>query len=87
MTEQELKDIATLVIYNYYGGFYTKEYIEANFNLAINLMVENSRIRISGASMVSENGTSITFSDALGRFNLNSDILALLPKKKNFKAW
>ena len=87
MSEDKLKEVAIRVIYNYYDGIYTEEYIEENFSLAVELMVENSKNRISGASSISENGTSIAYSGDLAKFTINSDILALLPKKKRYRAW
>lgn len=87
MTEQELKELAILVIYNYYDGLYSKEYIDNNFGLAIKLILENSKLRISGASYVSENGISITYANNFSKYALTEDVLALLPKKRNYRAW
>ena len=87
MSEDKLKEVAIRVIYNYYDGLYKEEYIAENFNLAVDLMVENSKNRISGASSFSENGISVAYSGDLAKFSLNADILALLPKKKKYRAW
>ena len=87
MDDKKMSAIAIQIIYNFYDGFYNKEYIETEFALAVEMLVENSKGRISGASQVVENGTSISYSGATGKFALTEDILALLPKKRNFKAW
>ena len=88
INSDKLREMAIIVIHNYYDGYYTKEYIEENFNLAIDLMAENASCKVSGASAISENGTSITYTvDSANKFSINADVKALLPKKKNFKAW
>lgn len=88
ITSQNLQEIAVNIIFNYYEGLYAKDYIIENFNLAVDLMVENASNKISGAKSISENGISITYSDSMiDRFALTNDVLALLPKKRNFKAW
>ena len=81
-----LKEMAVIVIRNYYDGYYPKEYIEENFNLAIELLVENAKNKISGATSISENGITINYNSP-DKFAITSDIKALLPKKKNFGAW
>ena len=87
MTEEKLREIAIQVIYNYYEGIYSKEKIVTDFNLAVELMIENSKNRVSGASSISENGISISYANNFDKFALSNDILALLPKKKGFRAW
>ena len=87
MTDEKLREIAIQVIYNYYNGFYSKEKINTDFSLAVELLVENSRYRVSGASYVGENGIAITYANNYDKFALTNDVLALLPKKRNYKAW
>ena len=43
--------------------------------------------KISGVSSISENGTSITYKEGYEKFSMTSDVLALLPKKTNFRVW
>ena len=68
---------------------HSKEYIEANFGLAIKMLVDNaSSVQVvAGASSITENGISITYKDNYGGLTLTSDILALLPKKSKFRVW
>ena len=88
-TDIEYKEMAVLAIFNYYEGEYSKEYIEANFGLAIKMLVDNaSSVQVvAGASSITENGISITYKDNYGGLTLTSDILALLPKKSKFRVW
>lgn len=88
-TDEELEEMAILAIYNYFYGEYTKDYIKENFKLALKVLVENIKgtSKLTGVSSISENGTSITYKDGYEKFTLTSDVLALLPKKKNFKVW
>lgn len=88
-TEIELKEMAALAIFNYFEGEYSKEYIENNFALAIKVLIENAQntFKPTGVSSISENGTSITYKNDYEKFSLTSDVLALLPKKTNFKVW
>jgi hypothetical protein len=88
-TDEELEEMAVLAIYNYFNGEYTKDYIKENFKLALKVLVENIKgtSKLTGVSSISENGTSITYKDGYEKFTLTSDVLALLPKKKNFKVW
>lgn len=88
-TDEELEEMAILAIYNYFNGEYTKDYIKENFKLALKVLVENIKgtSKLTGVSSISENGTSITYKDGYEKFTLTSDVLALLPKKKNFKVW
>ena len=91
-TDEELKEMAVLAIFNYYDGEYTEEYIESNFTLAIKVLTKNissSLNRVVGASSISENGTSISYKDSNSERNVNltDEVLALLPKKKKFYVW
>jgi hypothetical protein len=88
-TDIEIEEMAVLAIYNYFDGEYTKDYIKENFKLALKVLVENIKgtSKLTGVSSISENGTSITYKDGYEKFTLTSDVLALLPKKKNFKVW
>lgn len=88
-TDEELEEMAVLAIYNYFNGEYTKDYIKENFKLALKVLLENIKgtSKLTGVSSISENGTSITYKDGYEKFTLTSDVLALLPKKKNFKVW
>ena len=83
---EKLQEMAVIVIHNYYDGYYSKEHIKENFNLAVELLVENAKNKISGATSISENGVAITYNSA-DKFAITSDIKALLPKKRNFGAW
>lgn len=88
-TENELNEMAVLAIFNYYDGEYTQEYIKDNFTLAIKVLINNATSieKPVGVSSISENGTSITYRSDYEKFSLTSDVLALLPKKTNFRAW
>lgn len=88
-TENEYKEMAVVAIFNYFDGEYTKEYIQDNFELAIKMIVNNAMNTtvIQGASSISENGISISYRDDYGSLNITSDVIALLPKKKNYRAW
>lgn len=88
-TENELNEMAVLAIFNYYDGEYTKEYIKENFTLAIKALINNvtSIEKPVGISSISENGTSITYRSDYERFSITSDVIALLPKKTNFRVW
>ena len=91
-TDAEYQEMAVLAIFNYYDGEYDKEYIQNNFKLAIKVLVNNissSLNRVDGASSISENGVSITYKDSNIENNINftDEVLALLPKKKNFYVW
>ena len=66
--------------------------IKNNFKLAIKVLTKNissSLNRVVGASSISENGVSITYKDSNIENNINftDEVLALLPKKKNFYVW
>lgn len=87
-TGEELEEMAVLAIYNYYDGEYTKEHIISKFTLAIKTLVNNTKdIKLAGVSSINENGTSITYKDGYEKFTLTSDVIALLPKKTNFRVW
>ena len=88
-TENEYKEMAVVAIFNYFDGEYTKEYIQDNFELAIKMIVNNAMNTtvIQGASSISENGITIAYRDDYGSLSLTSDVIALLPKKKNYRAW
>lgn len=87
-TEFELLEMAVLAIFNYFNGEYTEEYIRQNFTLAIAVLVNNAKdIKLTGVSSISENGTSITYKSDYEKFSITSDVLALLPKKTNFRVW
>ena len=83
---EKLQEMAVIVIHNYYDGYYSREHIQENFSLAVELLVENAINKVSGATSISENGVAITYNSA-DKFAITSDIKALLPKKKNYKAW
>lgn len=90
-TEIELQEMAVLAIFNYYDGKYSKEYISENFTLALKVLIENIRASVTkpiGIKSVSQNGTSVTYNEGAG-FNayMTTEVLALLPKKSNFKVW
>ena len=62
-TDNELKEMAVLAIFNYYDGSYSKEYIENNLGLALKVLIENVRTRVTkpiGIKSVSQNGSSVT---------------------------
>lgn len=87
-TDSEFMEMAVLAIYNYYGGEYTKEYIKDKFTLAIKVLVNNAKdVKMAGVSSISENGTSITYKSDYEKFSMTNDVIALLPKKTNFRAW
>ena len=90
-SDEELQQMAIKSIYNYYDGRYTEEYIKNNFGLAIKVLVNNAKnimkVKISGVTQVTEGSRSISFGNNVEAFNLTSDVLALLPKKTNFRAW
>lgn len=88
-TDAELESMAVLAIFNYFDGEYTEDYIKEHFKLALKVLVENIKgtSKLTGVKSISENGTSITYEDGYEKFSLTSDVLALLPKKKNFKVW
>lgn len=88
-TIEELNEMAVLVISKYFEGDYTELYIKDNFKLAIKLLVNNAAnsTKIVGASSMSENGTSITYKEGYEKFSMTSDVIALLPKKTNCRAW
>lgn len=88
-TDIELEGIAILIISNYFDGEYTEEYIQENFKLALKVLIENikSTSKLTGVKSISENGISISYEDGYEKFSLTSDVLALLPNKKNFKVW
>lgn len=90
-TDFELNEMAVLAVFNYYGGKYSKEYIQENFKLALKVLIENVRVSVTkpiGIKSVSQNGTSVTYNEGVG-FNayLTTEVLSLLPKKSNFKVW
>ncbi len=90
-TESELNEMAVLAIFNYFDEKYSKEYISENFTLALKVLIENIRVSVTkpiGIKSVSQNGTSVTYNEGAG-FNayLTTEVLALLPKKTNFRVW
>lgn len=88
-TDEELMEMAVLAISNYFDGEYTEDYIKDHFKLALKVLVENAKSmgKISGVSSISENGTSITYKDGYEKFSITSDVIALLPKKTNYRVW
>lgn len=91
-TDEELQEMAVLAIFNYYDGKYSKEYIKENFSLALKVLTENIRTSVTkpqGIKSVSQNGISVTYNEGGTGFNayLTVEVLALLPKKTNFKVW
>lgn len=90
-TDEELNEMAVLAIFNYYNGYYSKEYIQENFKLALKVLTENIRTSVTkpqGIKSVSQNGISVTYNEGAG-FNayLTEEVLALLPNKSGFYAW
>ena len=90
-TDEELKEMAVLAIFNYYNGYYSKEYIQDNFGLALKVLTENIRTSVTkpqGIKSVSQNGISVTYNEGSG-FNayLTEEVLSLLPNKSGFYAW
>ena len=90
-TDEELKEMAVLAIFNYYNGYYSKEYIQENFSLALKVLTENIRTSVTkpqGIKSVSQNGISVTYNEGAG-FNayLTEEVLALLPKRTGFEVW
>lgn len=91
-TDEELKEMAVLAIFNYYDGSYSKEYIENNFGLALKVLIENIRASVTkpiGIKSVSQNGISVTYNEGGTGFNayLTTEVLALLPKRTGFEVW
>lgn len=88
-TDGELMEMAVLAIFNYFDGKYTEDYIKNHFKLALKVLVENTKSmgKISGVSSISENGTSITYKDGYEKFSITSDVIALLPKRTNYRVW
>ena len=90
-TDEELKEMAVLAIFNYYNEYYSKEYIQENFKLALKVLTENIRTSVTkpqGIKSVSQNGISVTYNEGTG-FNayLTEEVLALLPKRTGFEVW
>lgn len=90
-TDDELKEMAVLAIFNYYNEKYSKEYIQDNFKLALKVLIENIRASVTkpiGIKSVSQNGISVTYNEGAG-FNayLTEEVLALLPNKSGFYVW
>ena len=90
-TDEELNEMAVLAIFNYYNGYYSKEYVQENFSLALKVLTENIRTSVTkpqGIKSVSQNGISVTYNEGAG-FNayLTEEVLALLPNKSGFYAW
>ena len=91
-TDEELKEMAVLAIFNYYDGRYSKEYIETNFSLALKVLIENVIISVTnpqGIKSVSQNGISVTYNEGGTGFNayLTAEVLSLLPKRTGFEVW
>lgn len=88
-TIEELNEMAVMVIFRYFNGDYTEFYIKDNFKLAIKLLVNNAAnsTKIVGASSIAENGISITYKEGYEKFSMTSDVITLLPKKINCRAW
>ena len=91
-TDDELKEMAVLAIFNYYDGKYSKEYIETNFGLALKVLIENVRTSVTkpqGIKSVSQNGISVTYNEGGTGFNayLTAEVLSLLPKRTGFEVW
>ena len=90
-TDEELKEMAVLAIFNYYDEYYSKEYIQENFKWALKVLTENIRTSVTnpqGIKSVSQNGISVTYNEGAG-FNayLTEEVLALLPKRTGFEVW
>lgn len=90
--ETELEEMAVEVIYNYYNGKYSKEYIKGNFSIAIKLLkakadnlYNNSRV---GVTSISEGNQSITYAESTNtKLTIDSSIAQFLPRKANIYAW
>ena len=90
-TDAEYQEMAVLAIFNYYNEYYSKEYIQENFKLALKVLTENIRTSVTkpqGIKSVSQNGISVTYNEGAG-FNayLTEEVLSLLPNKSGFYAW
>ena len=90
-TDAEYQEMAVLAIFNYYDEYYSKEYIQENFKLALKVLTENIRTSVTkpqGIKSVSQNGISVTYNEGSG-FNayLTEEVLSLLPNKSGFYAW
>ena len=90
-TDEELQEMAVLAIFNFYNEYYSKEYIQENFKLALKVLTENIRTSVTkpqGIKSVSQNGISVTYNEGAG-FNayLTEEVLALLPKRTGFEVW
>ena len=90
-TDEELQEMAVLAIFNYYNEYYSKEYIQENYKLALKVLTENIRTSVTkpqGIKSVSQNGISVTYNEGAG-FNayLTEEVLALLPKRTGFEVW
>ena len=90
-TDAEYQEMAVLAIFNYYDEYYSKEYIQENFKLALKVLTENIRTSVTkpqGIKSVSQNGISVTYNEGAG-FNayLTEEVLSLLPNKSGFYAW
>ena len=91
-TDEELYEMAVLVISNHYNGKYSKEYINNNFQLALKVLIENIRTSVTkpqGIKSVSQNGISVTYNEGGTGYNayLTEEVLSLLPKRAGFEVW
>lgn len=90
-TDLEYEELAILSIFNYFDGLYPLLDIKANYPLAIKLFVSNIKsiqgAKVAGVKSMSEGNQSMTFTDGVEAFVLTNDVLALLPKKINFRVW
>ena len=85
-TDEELNEMAVLVISNHYNGKSSKEYIQNNFQLALKVLIENIRTSVNkpqGIKSVSQNGISVTYNEGGTGCNayLTEEVLALLQKR------
>ena len=91
-TDEELNEMAVLVISNHYNGKYSKEYIQDNFQLALKVLIENIRTSVTkpqGIKSVSQNGISVTYNEGGTSYNayLTEEVLSLLPKRAGFEVF
>ena len=81
MTIEQRK--AILVIKNYLNKDLTNEFIIANYDLAVDQLIENAakieNIKTPGVKSMSEGNQSISFESGAGAWSITDDIKALLP--------
>lgn len=79
------EDIAIAKIKSYLNVLdnpkWTKDYVLNNYGIAVEMLRSqaNNSVAVKGAKSISENGTSITFLDNVGTWNISNDIAEFLP--------